>query len=190
MKCALFLDRDGTLNEDPGYLKDPEQLKIFSGAGRALARVKNRFDFRLIVISNQSGVARGMMTREDVERVNAELNRALSAEGAGIDKFYYCTAHPAFRLAGESDCRKPSPQMVIDAAREFDIDLSKSYFIGDKAIDILCGINAGCRTVLVRTGEGESEISTLQKENILPNFIALNIVEACNFIYDDVEKNN
>ncbi len=188
MNYAVFLDRDGTLNEDPGYLKDASELKVFDGAGKALAGLREKFNYKLIVISNQSGVARGLMTVADVERVNEELNRILSSDGAPIDKFYYCTSHPLFSGPGDADCRKPSPQMVLDAAKEFDIDLSKSYFIGDKMIDVECGRNAGCKTVLVRTGEGEVHISTLQKENILPNFVALNIVEACKLIYDDIEK--
>lgn len=189
MNYALFLDRDGTLNEDTGYLKDPEQLQVFSGAGKALARLQKRFEYKLIVISNQSGVARGILTLEDVDRINEKLRKILALDGVTIDKFYICPHHPAFSAAGEADCRKPSPSMVFEAAREFNIDLTQSYFIGDKDIDIECGRNAGCKTVLVLTGEGNVHFSTLQKENNLPNFIALNIVEACNLIYDDIQKN-
>ncbi|NUN08100.1 MAG: HAD family hydrolase [Ignavibacteriaceae bacterium] len=190
MNYALFLDRDGTLNEDTGYLKDPDGLIVYEGAGKALARIKDKFNYKLIVISNQSGVARGYMSLEDVTKINERLNSELLRDGVAIDKFYVCPHHPEFSSANDTDCRKPSPQMVFSAAEEYNIDLSKSYFIGDKDIDIECGRNAGCKTMLVLTGEGNVHFSTLQKANNLPNFVALNIVEACDLIYDDIEKNS
>lgn len=182
---AVFLDRDGTLNEDPGYISDPEKVVLFPDTGRALAMLK-QYGFLLIVISNQSGIARGMMTSKEVDAVNEKLNTLLSEYKARIDAFYYCPAHPDYSSVEDCDCRKPSPKLVIEAAKEFNVDLQKSYFIGDSVSDIQCGKNAGLKTILVRTGKGEESFSILQKENNFPTFVADNLINACNFILGDI----
>ena len=182
---AVFLDRDGTLNEDPGYLGNPEDLILFSDTGTTLSLLKNKYHFLLIVISNQSGIARGLMNHDDVVSVNNELNKKLSEFNVQIDAFYYCPFHPDFNIEDECLCRKPSPKMIIDAALDFDIDLSRSYIIGDSEVDILAGINAGVRTVLVNTGYGAESFSILKNENNLPSFVAENLTEACKFIIND-----
>lgn len=182
---AVFLDRDGTLNEDPGYISDPEKVVLFPDTGRALAKLK-QYGFLLIVISNQSGIARGMMTSKDVDAVNEKLNTLLSEYKVRIDAFYYCPAHPDYSAVEDCDCRKPSPKLVIEAAKEFNVDLQKSYFIGDSVSDIKCGKNAGLKTILVRTGKGEESFSILQKENNFPTFVADNLINACNFILGDI----
>jgi D-glycero-D-manno-heptose 1,7-bisphosphate phosphatase len=182
---AVFLDRDGTINEDPGYLGDPEKVKLLPGTGKALYHLKNRLKFKLIVISNQSGIARGLISDKDVVAVNSRINELLEAEKVSIDAFYYCPGHPDFSSGKEADCRKPSPALVLKAAADLDIKLEGSYFIGDSTADILCGINAGLKTVLVRTGYGTESISILQKQNIFPSFVAENITDACNFIFED-----
>ena len=153
-KRAVFLDRDGTLNEDPGYLGNPEDLILFPDTGPSLSLLKNKNHFLLIVISNQSGIARGLISDADVVSVNNELNKKLSEFNVQIDAFYYCPFHPDFNSEDECACRKPSPKMIIDAASDFNIDLSKSYMVGDSELDILAGINAGVKTVLVNTGYG------------------------------------
>jgi D,D-heptose 1,7-bisphosphate phosphatase len=182
---AVFLDRDGTLNEDPGYLGNPEDLILFPDTGTTLSLLKNKYHFLLIVISNQSGIARGLMNDDDVVSVNNELNRKLSEFNVQIDAFYYCPFHPDFNSEDECVCRKPSPKMIMDAASDFNIDLSKSYFIGDSEVDILAGINAGVKTVLVNTGYGTKSFSILKNENNLPSFVAENLTEACKFIIND-----
>jgi D,D-heptose 1,7-bisphosphate phosphatase len=185
MQPAIFLDRDGTLNKDPGYIGDPNIIELYDGTAVALKRVKEKTGSLLVVISNQSGIARGIITEKQVFAVNKRINDLLKADGVEIDKFYFCPFHPEFNSPEKVLCRKPSPQMVLKAADEMKVNLSASYFIGDTKADILCGKNAGTKTILVRTGRGEEEFSLLQKENIIPNFVALDIVEACEFVEQD-----
>ena len=187
---AVFLDRDGTLNEDPGYLGDPNHLKLFPHTGEALSILKNELDFKLIVISNQSGIARGLISREMVDSVNSKINEILKADDVAIDSFYYCPSHPDFNTKDECRCRKPSPEMVFKAAEDLKIDLTKSYFVGDSVTDIECGINAGLKTILVKTGYGEESFSILQKQNKFPTFVAQNIIEVCSFIKKDFTGEN
>lgn len=182
---AIFLDRDGTLNFDPGYLGNPKDLKLFSDTGVVLATLKNNYQYKLIVISNQSGIARNLITEEQVISVNSELNKKLLEFNVQIDAFYYCPFHPDFNSKADCLCRKPSPQMIIEAAKDFSIDLSKSYFVGDSSSDIQAGLAAQLKTVLVKTGYGTESISILQKENIFPSFVAENLTEACKFIIND-----
>lgn len=182
---AVFLDRDGTLNFDPGYLSNPKDLKLFSDTGVALAALKNDYQFKLIVISNQSGIARNLITEEQVNSVNTELNKMLLEFNVQIDAFYYCPFHPDFSSKEDCLCRKPSPKMIIDSAKDFSIDRTKSYFIGDSVSDIQAGLAAGLKTVLVKTGYGAESICILQKENIFPSFVAENLTEACKFIIND-----
>ena len=182
---AVFLDRDGTLNEDPGYLGNPEDLILFPDTGPSLSLLKNKNHFLLIVISNQSGIARGLISDADVVSVNNELNKKLSDFNVQIDAFYYCPFHPDFNSEDECACRKPSPKMIIDAASDFNIDLAKSYMVGDSELDILAGINAGVKTVLVNRGYGTESFSILKNGNNFPSFVANNLSEACKFIIND-----
>jgi D,D-heptose 1,7-bisphosphate phosphatase len=183
---AVFLDRDGTLIENPGYLGDPEKVKLLPFVGEILSRLKNEFNYFLIVISNQSGIARGLITVEQVEQVNEKINTLLKEFNVSIDKFYYCPHHPDFSTAEECVCRKPSTEMVEKAVREFDIDRSQSFFIGDSVADIECGMNADIKTILVKTGYGREALYMLQKEINIPNFIAENFSDAGNFIIIDL----
>lgn len=183
--AAVFLDRDGTLNEDPGYLGDPEKVTLFHNTGKALSLLKNEMKFKLVVISNQSGIARGILSADDVDKVNSQINVLLKPFNTAIDAFYYCPFHPDFSTAEECICRKPSPALVFKASDELNIDLSKSYFIGDSSADIECGINAGLKTILVKTGYGEESFYILQKQNKIPTFVAGDILDAVNFIHND-----
>jgi D,D-heptose 1,7-bisphosphate phosphatase len=182
---AVFLDRDGTLNFDPGYLGNPKDLILFSDTGKILAELKNNYQFKLIVISNQAGVARGIITEEQVISVNNELNIKLLEFNVQIDAFYYCPYHPDFSSEEDCLCRKPSHKMILDSAKDFNIDLSKSYFVGDSVSDIIAGKNAKLKTILVKTGYGSESISILQKENNFPSFVAENLTEAYKFIIND-----
>jgi len=183
---AVFLDRDGTLIENPGYLGDPGKVKLLPFVSEILSRLKNEFNYFLIVISNQSGIARGLITAEQVKQVNEKINTLLKAFNVSIDKFYYCPYHPDFSTAEECGCRKPSTEMVEKAVEEFDIDRSKSFFIGDSVADIECGMNADIKTILVKTGYGREALYMLQKENKIPNFVAENFSDAGNFIITDL----
>ena len=182
---AVFLDRDGTLNYDPGYLGNPNDLELFSDTGNVLAALKNKFQFKLIVISNQAGIARGIITEEQVISVNNELNKKLSEFNVQIDAFYYCPFHPDFSSKEDCLCRKPSPKMILDAANDLNIDLSKSYFVGDTAADIIAGLTVQLKTILVKTGKGAESISILQNGNNFPSFVAENLTEAYKFIIND-----
>lgn len=183
---AIFLDRDGTLNEDPGYLSNPEEVKLLPYVGDVLFRLKSNYKFLLIVISNQSGIARGLITKEQVESINEKVNVLLRDFKVSIDAFYYCPYHPEFGSEKESNCRKPSPQMIYQAADEHNIDLSNSFCIGDSVSDIECGLNAGVKTILIQTGLGKESLSILQNENKIPRFIAGNFLDAEKFIMNEI----
>ena len=183
--CALFLDRDGTINEDPGYLGDPELVKILPGVAEGISVLKTKYGFKIIVISNQSGIARGLITYDQVNSVNNRINTLLSEQNAEIDVFYFCPYHPEFSSVEESKCRKPSPKMIFEAAEGNDIDLTRSYMVGDKALDVLCGINAGVKTILINSETASEEINSLKKELKSPNFVADNFLDAVNFIKQD-----
>jgi D-glycero-D-manno-heptose 1,7-bisphosphate phosphatase len=142
---AVFVDRDGTIMEDTDYCFDPKEVKIFPGVLESLRRLKSN-GFKLIIITNQSGIGRGFFTIEQYRAVEAEVLRQL---GDGlIDASYFCPDVPG----QHSSCRKPAPDMILQAAQEHRIDLSGSFFIGDKEIDAECGRNAGVRTIRVQTG--------------------------------------
>ena len=141
---AVFVDRDGTIMEDCDYCSYPKDVRIFPGVPEALRRLKSR-GFKLIVITNQSGIGRGLMTVEQYRAVEAEVLRRLDDL---IGATYFCPDVPG----QHSSCRKPAPGMILQAKREHGIDLSRSFFIGDKEIDVECGRNAGVRTIRVQSG--------------------------------------
>ncbi|MCK6604437.1 MAG: HAD family hydrolase [Ignavibacteriaceae bacterium] len=176
---AVFIDRDGTINHDPGYLGDPDHAFLIENAGKGLAILKNELGYKIFVVSNQSGISRGLISRENVDAVNERINELLLKDGAGIDKFYYCPHHPDFSPDAECSCRKPLTGMIERAAKEFDIDLSRSFMIGDSKSDIECGKNAGLRTILVKTGNGIEHFDILRLQNNLPDYISENLYEAC-----------
>ncbi len=150
MNRAVFLDRDGVLNEERNYLARVEDVVIVPGAPTALARLMEA-GFKLFIVSNQSGVGRGYFTLADVERVNAHLAAEFARAGAWFERIYFAPEAPDQPSRG----RKPSPQFLFDARDEFGLDLARSFMVGDKLIDLECGWNAGVRrSLLVRTGYG------------------------------------
>ncbi len=145
LSAAVFVDRDGTIIEDADYCSHPQQVKVFAGVPEALRRLKSH-GFKLIIITNQSGIGRGFFTVDEYRSVESEVSRQL---GHGlIDATYFCSDVPG----QHSSHRKPSPGMILQAKREHQIDLARSFFIGDKEIDVECGRNAGVRTIRVQTG--------------------------------------
>ncbi len=186
LKPTVFFDRDDTLNYDPGYLSDPSKVKLFDGVGEGIFKLRNEIGFKIVVVSNQSGIARGMFGKEELDAVNNKINSILKTQfNTEIDAFYYCPFHPDFSTEEESKCRKPSPLLVVKAAKELNLDLSKSYFVGDRISDIECGINAGLKTVLVNYKNDEEIIISLKNINKTPNFIVGNFLNACNVIIAD-----
>ncbi|MEI8185609.1 MAG: HAD family hydrolase [Chlorobiaceae bacterium] len=181
---VLFLDRDGTINLDTGsYIYSKEQLLLIDRADEAIALAKSA-GFRIVIVTNQAGIARGIATVEQVEEVNHYLNELLLANNAGFDRCYYCPYHPEYPHPDYDrfmEFRKPATGMVELAIGEFRaegliVDRSASFFIGDKTLDVECGIRAGLRTVLVRTGHNEEKLC-LQR-NIIPEFVADDLYKA------------
>lgn len=159
MQPAIFLDRDGTLNVDVGYLHRMDQLELFPWTADAL-RLLKRAGFLLVVVTNQAGIARGMIAPEFIPAAHAEMRRRLQRGGADLDALYFCPHHPdgtVKELAIECRCRKPAPGMIEDAVRDLRIDVSRSWVIGDKWLDVQLGHAAGARSILVRTGWGREQ---------------------------------
>ena len=166
---AVFLDRDGTLMHDPGYVGDPSLVEVYPGVAEALARLKAR-GFKTVIVTNQSGIGRGYFTVADFERVNARLLEVLGADL--IDTTYFCADHPD--TAGER--RKPGPGMLLEAARDLSLDVARSWMVGDRAGDVEAGVRAGVRAILVRTGEGAAA------DGSRAVFVAADFAEAVDFI--------
>ncbi len=144
---AVFVDRDHTLIEDPGYIADPRQIKLLPGVDIALKSL-SAAGFKIVVVTNQSGIARGMLTEKALDAIHDELRRQLAQKEAYLDAIYYCPFHPEGTVEGyiqDSELRKPKPGMLIDASANYGIDLTKSYMIGDRWRDVEAGQAAGCR---------------------------------------------
>ena len=184
--AAVFLDRDGTINEEVGYMDSLEKLKIIPEAFEAI-RLINQNGMKAVVITNQSGVARGLFSEEFVQTVHALIQKQLKARKAFIDAFYHCPHHPT---EGQGvylqtcNCRKPAPGLLLKAADEMEIDLGQSYMIGDMPKDIDAAKRAGAKGILVRTGYGQEH----RAFDVEPDYIAGNILEAVRWILKDREK--
>ena len=159
-KAAVFLDRDGTLNVDKGYVHRIEDWEWIPGAIDAIAALK-KAGFLVIIITNQAGLARGYYDEADMTNLHAMINEELKEHGAKIDGFYHCPHHPEFGSILECECRKPMPGMINQASQDFDIDLGRSWLVGDKASDIQAGLSAGIKSILVLTGYGNKERALL-----------------------------
>ena len=189
---AVFLDRDGTINEEVGYLDSLDKLKIIPRAYKAI-RLINESGMKAVVISNQAGVARGLFTEDFVKMINEYLQTALRQKGAYIDNFYYCPHHPTEGLEPYRqvcECRKPAPGMLLQAAQDLNIDLTNSYLVGDRFNDMEAAKIAGVKGILVKTGFGQGLLqddgpdrATPQNE---PDFIAADILEAVKWILSQV----
>ncbi len=159
MQPAVFLDRDGTLNEEVGYLDRLDRLALYPWAIDAV-RLLNRAGFAVVVVTNQAGVARGLLTEEFLDGLHRHLDELFTAGGAKIDRYYYCPHHPEAPLAAyrqRCGCRKPRPGMVRQAARELSLDLARSFVVGDRWRDVQMAPAVGAQGILVRTGYGASE---------------------------------
>lgn len=180
MQRAVFVDRDGTLNQLRGHLARAEDLELVAGAGAAIQRL-NEAEYRVVVLTNQPVIARGEADEADLARIHARLETELGHDGAFLDAIYYCPHHPDRGFAGEvaelklvCDCRKPATGMALAAARDLNIDLGRSWMIGDSTADVALAQAAGMRSILVATGEGGRD----GKYQARPDFTAPSIVEA------------
>ena len=151
---AVFLDRDGTIIEDVAYLRDKEQVHLLPGAANAIKRL-NASGFLAIVITNQSGIARGLLSRNDYQLTERRLDELLAQDGARLDAHYFCPHLP--ELTGPCDCRKPGALLYRQAAEQFHIDLGRSWWVGDRMRDVLPADALGGRGILVLSGAGQAE---------------------------------
>jgi len=151
---AVFLDRDGTLIQEADYLADPDGVALLGGVVEALRALRAE-GYVLVVVTNQSGIARGLYTEDDYRAVAGRLEEVLKGAGAPVDATYHCVHHPDF--TGPCDCRKPGTGMYQEAARDLQLDLARSWYVGDKVTDVLPAIRLGGRGVLVRTGYGQAQ---------------------------------
>jgi D-glycero-D-manno-heptose 1,7-bisphosphate phosphatase len=168
LRPAVFLDRDGTIIEEVGYLADPAAVVLIDGAAAAIARL-NAAGVPVVVVTNQAGVARGYFPEECVGRVHDRLDELLAREGARVDGYFVCPHHPSegrppYRR--DCDCRKPAAGLLLRAAEQLGLDLARSFMIGDKLSDVEAGARAGCGTVLVRTGYGRDFVKDLRPDEL------------------------
>jgi D-glycero-D-manno-heptose 1,7-bisphosphate phosphatase len=184
MNKAVFLDRDGTLIEDRGYICDFSQVDFFTFAAAAV-RAMNEAGYLVIVVSNQSAVARGICSEKEIELLHRRLQNHFEKNGAAIAAFYYCpflADGMISRYRRDSDMRKPAPGMLLQAAADFKLDLPSCFMIGDKSDDILAGQRAGCKTMLVRTGQGQRSEIAFQSIQPRPDYIVDDLLAASSII--------
>ncbi|MBU1423676.1 MAG: D-glycero-beta-D-manno-heptose 1,7-bisphosphate 7-phosphatase [Bacteroidetes bacterium] len=187
---GIFLDRDGTINEELEFISDPENVVLIPGSVDAI-REANQLGLKVFVITNQSGIARGLIKEEDLVRVHNKLVKLLNAENAHLDAIYFCPHHPDY---GEPpyrtlcDCRKPNTGMLKQAEAEFNIDLKKSFIIGDRIIDIQTAHAAGAKSILVLTGYGKNQIEIVKSQNIYVDYIAENLHDAMQFVKKSINN--
>jgi heptosyltransferase-2 len=180
---VVYLDRDGTLNFDPGYLNQPEQLRLLPGVGPAVARL-NRAGFKTVVLSNQSGVARGLITQDQLEAIHQRLRELLGEDGAWLDGIFICPHHPDEGCI----CRKPAPGLVHRALQELDVFPGNAIVIGDKATDMELARNVGALAVFVRSGNApEEEQARMSERGLEPDYVACDLTEAVRWILETVK---
>ena len=191
---AVFFDRDNTLIASDGYLGDPAKVVLINGAADAVARAR-RLGYAVVVISNQSGVARGMFSEEDVQAVNRRMDELLVAENAGaiVDRHEFCPFHPEGKIdvyARESDRRKPKPGMILSAAEKLALDLPKSWVIGDAPRDVEAGKAAGCRAILFTDGALKASPAAAQRSSVEPDYVVSTLAEAMDYIERGAESDS
>ena len=186
---AVFFDRDGTLNEEVGHLRDLSLFRLLPGAAEAV-RAINDAGLLAIVVTNQSGIGRGVMPEELVVDAHKQLVSELGQTGARLDAIFYCPHHPqaeVVRYRAECACRKPSPGMMEQAARQFGINLAQSFVIGDRYVDIEMAHRAGAASVLVTTGFGQNEWDLLSGEpRPQPRYVATDVHTAVHWILNQL----
>jgi D-glycero-D-manno-heptose 1,7-bisphosphate phosphatase len=180
---AVFLDRDGTMIEDVGYLDRLERLKLFPYTIDAV-RLLNQAGFKVVVVTSQNGVANGVLTEAFLAEAHAHLSRACEAAGARVDGYYYCPHSPhatVERYRTDCDCRKPKPGMILAAAADHGLDVARSFVVGDRWRDIEMGLTAGTTAVLVETGYGRTE-ATRPPANMAHVPVVANLIAATSWI--------
>lgn len=182
-KPAAFLDRDGTIIFDRNYLRSPEQVKTYAYAAESINKLREA-GFKVIVVTNQSGIGRGMFTEKDYAKVNKRFLSLLKEQGAKVDAVYYCSHIDDDKC----DCRKPNPGMALRAAKEHNLDLERSYTVGDSIRDYLLGYNTGGKGILVLTGHGKKQQKKIKDEKIKPFAVCKTLKQAVSLIIKGAEK--
>jgi D,D-heptose 1,7-bisphosphate phosphatase len=181
MNKAVFLDRDGTINKSVDYMPDPNLFEMKEGVPEGV-RILNKGGFLVIVASNQSGIHRGFFTEETLGKIHERMLKEFSDKNARIDDIYYCVCLPEENWP----CRKPKPGMLLQASKEHNIDLTKSYMIGDKWSDVLAGQNAGCKSILVPEKDVFNEtMKEMKEKDVKADFVAENFLSAVDWIIKD-----
>jgi heptosyltransferase-2 len=181
---TVFLDRDGTLNRDTGYVKSPEELELLPDVGEALSRLK-RAGARLVVVTNQSGIARKLLALKDLELIHAKLRSSLESTGAALDAIYFCPHHPDDACL----CRKPGTAMIDRAVVDLGLDLSRTYLVGDQLRDMELANRIGARAILVTTGPmGSASVEEVSATGLVPHYVASSLTEVVEWILADAAK--
>ncbi|MFQ5900525.1 MAG: D-glycero-alpha-D-manno-heptose-1,7-bisphosphate 7-phosphatase [Thermodesulfobacteriota bacterium] len=180
---AVFMDRDGTLCEDVGYLDDPMRLRLFPNVFRAIKRL-NQMGIKAVIVTNQSGIARGFFPEETVLDIHDRLIYLLNEKEASVDNIYYCPHHPDDGCG----CRKPMPGLLKKASMDMAIDLNASYMVGDQTTDIELACGVGAKGVLVMTGLGPQSLKELELKGIKPHYVSGDIGAAVDWIIKDMGK--
>ena len=185
---AVFLDRDGVINEQMGYINHESRFVLLPGVGEAIRRL-NRAGLAVVVATNQSGLARGYFPESLLKAVHEKLRNELARAGARLDGIHVCPHLPEAKVAAfrrDCDCRKPKPGLLLRAAADLGLDLSRSYMVGDRYQDIRCGLAAGTKTVLVRTGYGRGEERYIgPAAGVNPDAVVEDLPEAAAWILRD-----
>ena len=184
MNNAVFIDRDGTINVNVGYLDNPERFKMYPGVTEGIKLLKKN-GFKIIVVTNQSGIGRGYFSIKTLEKINQKMKNELSGKGANVDAIYYCPHHPE----DNCNCRKPRTGLLEAAIKEFNLDISLSYIIGDRMLDMEAGHKIGCKTVLVPEDRDKIE-KEMEESNIQPDHICDNFYSGVTWILKNIEKNS
>lgn len=189
-KKAVFLDRDGTINRDVGYPDSFSVIDIFPYSFEAVRKI-NEAGLLAVIVTNQSGVGRGLIVEKNLHDIHQKLRNSFAEHKAHFDGIYYCphylsSSSPQYRK--DCQCRKPNPGMALQAATDLNIDVKKSYMVGDKVEDILFGLNIKAKSILVLTGFGRESFPKLRKRGLKPSYVAQNLLDAVNWILRE-EKN-
>ncbi len=189
-KAAVFLDRDGTINEQMGYINHISRFHLLDGVAGAIHRL-NQADVPVLVVTNQSGLARGYFPEELLTQVHGKMKELLAHEGAVIDAIYVCPHHPEAKIAEfreNCNCRKPKTGLIKQAVSDLDIDLKSSFMVGDRWSDIRCGLSAGTKTILVLSGYGRGELDYIDPvQEVQANFIAEDLSDAVSWILGEID---
>ncbi len=189
MHVAVFLDRDGTINEEMGYINHLERFVLLPGTAAAIRRI-NESGLKAVVVTNQSGAARGYFPAELIDQVHDKMRGLLQQEGVYLDGIYMCVhAPPGEGEGGGCDCRKPDTGLMRQAAEDLQLDLNRSYVVGDRFKDVEMARNAGAKAVLVLTGYGRGELGFLgPTRKVEPDFVAEDLAEAVEWILSDMSE--